>query len=92
MMNHHTIPERRPMSVVKTAITIDQALLVKLDRLVQEGKYPSRSRAIQAAVAEKLTRLERSRLAVECAKLDPLEEQALADEGIGGALGEWPEY
>jgi len=80
------------LTVTKTAITIEQALLSKLDRLVQEGEYSSRSKAIQAAVAEKLARMERSRLAVECAKLDPQAEQALAEEGIGGELAAWPQY
>src|SRR6266851_10258553 len=36
-----------------------------------------RSRAIQDGVAEKLARIERSRLAAECAKLDPEFEKAL---------------
>jgi hypothetical protein len=36
-------------------------------------------------VAEKLGRLARTRLARECAKLDPQEEKALAEEGLGGA-------
>jgi Arc/MetJ-type ribon-helix-helix transcriptional regulator len=80
------------MTVTKTAITIDQTLLSRLDRLVQQGEYPSRSKAIQAAVAEKLARMERSRLAVECAKLNPREEQALAEEGMSGELAAWPEY
>ena len=80
------------MTLTKTAITIDGSLLSKLDRLVQQGEYPSRSKAIQAAVAEKLARMERSRLAVECAKLDPRAEQALAEEGMGTELAEWPEY
>ena len=80
------------MTVTKTAITIDQTLLSRLDRLVQQGEYPSRSKAIQAAVAEKLARMERSRLAIECAKLNPREEQALAEEGMSGELAAWPEY
>jgi len=80
------------MTLTKTAITIDRALLSKLDRLVQQGEYPSRSRAIQVAVAEKLARMERGRLAAECAKLDPRAEQALAEEGMGGELAAWPEY
>lgn len=80
------------MTLTKTAITIDRTLLSKLDRLVQEGAYPSRSKAIQEAVSEKLARMERSRLAVECAKLDPRVEQAVAEEGMSGELAAWPEY
>jgi hypothetical protein len=43
-------------------------------------------------VADKLERLDRTRLARECLKLDPAVEQQLADEGIGEDLGEWPAY
>ena len=80
------------MTASKIAITIDSALVEELDRLVIEKKYPNRSRAIQSAVIEKLNELQRSRLAVECAKLDPGYEQALAEEGMGGELEDWPEY
>ncbi len=80
------------MSSVKVAITIDQENLIRVDNLVSKGVFPSRSRAIAEAVAEKLARMERSRLAAECAKLDPASEQALAEEGMGLELGTWPEY
>jgi len=43
-------------------------------------------------VAEKLTRMEKSRLAKECVKLDPDFEQSLAEEGFTSGLEEWPEY
>jgi len=42
------------MGTVKVAITIDEEILGKLDRLVKRRLFPSRSRAIQAAVQEKL--------------------------------------
>lgn len=80
------------MSTVKVAITIQQDLLEALDRLVESKQFPSRSSAVQEAVRDKLARVQRSRLARECAKLDPQEEQALADEGLQGDLEQWPEY
>ena len=80
------------MSSVKVAITIDRATLDRVDGLVAKNVFPNRSRAIHAAVTEKLARLERSRLAAECAKLDPKFEKALAEEGLGGELESWPEY
>jgi hypothetical protein len=43
-------------------------------------------------VHDKLERLERSRLAQECAKLDPKYEKALAEEGLSEDVAEWPEY
>ena len=80
------------MSSVKVAITIDRKTLSRVDGLVSKSVFPNRSRAIQAAVAEKLARIERSRLATECAKLDPKFEKALAEEGLSQELEAWPEY
>ena len=80
------------MSSIKVAITIDRRTLERVDGLVARKVYPNRSRAIQAAVAEKLARMERCRLAVECAKLDSKFEKALAEEGLGQELDAWPEY
>ena len=80
------------MSVAKIAITMEEGLVEQVDRLVREHVYPNRSRAIQDAVADKLQRLDRGRLARECAKLDPKFEQALAEEGIGSEIAPWPEY
>ena len=76
----------------KVAVTIERDLIVKLDRMVSEGKYPSRSSAVEDAVIERMVKVEKSRLAEESAKLDPAYEQALADEGLFGDLSEWPEY
>ncbi len=80
------------MPKAKIAITLDKKTLARLDRLVNERIFPSRSTAIQEAVEEKLERLERSRLARECAKLDPEFEKAMAEEGMSEELSEWPEY
>ncbi|MFO7942786.1 MAG: ribbon-helix-helix domain-containing protein [Anaerolineales bacterium] len=76
----------------KVAVTIEKNILSKLDRMVAEGKYPSRSSAVEDAVKEQIEKVEKSRLARETAKLDPAYEQALADEGLAGDLSEWPEY
>lgn len=80
------------MGSVKVAVTIDRETLERVDGLVSKKVFPNRSRAIQAAVAEKLARMERGRLASECAKLDPRFEKALAEEGLGQELEAWPEY
>lgn len=80
------------MAASKIAITIDDKLLKQLDIMVKSKVYPSRSRAIQEAVADKLQRLERTRLAQECAKLDPVYEQNMAEEGLAMEMDEWPEY
>jgi Arc/MetJ-type ribon-helix-helix transcriptional regulator len=80
------------MGRAKIAITIDEQTLDAIDSLVAERRFPNRSQAIQEALDEKLSRLTHARLAQECAKLDPGSEQALAEEGMGGELAEWPEY
>jgi len=80
------------MRTSKVAISIEKATLEQLDRLVRDKVFPSRSRAIQEAIEEKLSRLQRTRLAKECAKLDPAAEQALAEEGLSEELRQRPEY
>jgi Arc/MetJ-type ribon-helix-helix transcriptional regulator len=79
------------MARAKIAITVDEQALAEIDRLVVEGIFPNRSKAIEDAVQERIARLHRSRLARECAKLDRNEEQALAEEGYSEE-SEWPEY
>lgn len=79
------------MSRAKIAITIDEQALSEVDRLVRSGVFPNRSQAFELAVIERLDRMQRSRLARECSKLDPEEEQALANETYAGDV-EWPEY
>ena len=80
------------MAATKVAITLEQSLLRRIDRLVKRSQFPSRSRAIQEAVAEKLARLEHRRLAHELSKLDIAEERRLADAGLIGEAKEWPVY
>jgi len=80
------------MAASKIAITLDDKTLKRLDVLVKSKFFPSRSNAIQQAVAEKLSRIDKSRLALESAKLNPEFEQSLAEEGFASEMEEWPEY
>ena len=80
------------METAKVAISISKKTLKRLDGLVKEQVFPSRSRAIQEAIEDKLNRLDRTRLAQECARLDPVAEQAMAEEGLSEELARWPEY
>jgi metal-responsive CopG/Arc/MetJ family transcriptional regulator len=80
------------MPVSKIAITIDNNLLKKIDMLVKSNLFPNRSKAIQAAIADKLKRLKKTRLAEECAKLDPDFEQNMAEEGFSMETDEWPRF
>lgn len=79
------------MSSAKVAVSLDPEALKQVDQLVAGGVFPSRSKLIQDAVAEKLQRLRRVRLAKECAKLEPFAEQAATEERFHGEA-EWPEY
>ena len=80
------------MATAKIAITIEEETLKRLDLLVKARAFPNRSKAIQEAIREKLNRIEQNRLEVECSKLNPDFEQALADEGLSSEIEEWPEY
>ncbi len=80
------------MAASKIAITIEKETLIQIDRLVQERRYPNRSRAIQEALDEKIDRLQTNRLSEELDKLDPEEEKAFAEEGMSMEGSLWPRY
>jgi metal-responsive CopG/Arc/MetJ family transcriptional regulator len=80
------------MAKLKIAVTLEAGLLDQVDTLVRERRFPNRSQAIERALAEKLERLRRTRLARECARLDPAEERRLADEGLAEDVESWPAY
>ena len=80
------------MNKTKIAITIDHEFVKQLDQLIKKHIYLNRSQAIQEAVKEKLKRIERSRLAKECSRLNPDFEKAMAEEGISEDLSKWPKY
>ncbi len=80
------------MPKLKVAVTLERHILAEVDELVAAQEFPNRSQAIEAALAEVLCRRARTRLARECARLDPTEERALAEEGFGLEGVEWPAY
>ncbi len=80
------------MGKEKIAITLDERFIGELDRLVDENIFQSRSQAIQEAVSEKLLRMKRTRLAKECARLEPAFERTISDEGLTEDAKQWPEY
>lgn len=86
-MKRHTA-----MPKTKVALTLDADLLERVDELVAKRRFRNRSQAIEAALADKIQRLARTRLARESAKLNPKEEKRLADEGLLDVLDAWPEY
>lgn len=70
------------MARAKMAITLERSILEQLDRLIGAHIFRNRSQTIQAALEEKLSRLERRRLTLECSKPDPIFEKAMAEEGL----------
>ena len=74
----------------KIAITVNEKWLCDIDRMIEEGRYPNRSGAIQTALALLTERANRARLRRELAKLNPAEEQSWADQGLADAS--WPGY
>ena len=56
------------MGKAKIAITLDEKIVGRIDRLVRQRTFSNRSQAIEQAIEEKLSRLDRSRLAREAAK------------------------
>ncbi len=79
-----------PKTTVAPALDVD--LVERVDELVANKRFRNRSRAIEAALADTLERLARTRLARESAKLNPREEERLAEEGLADALDSWPKY
>jgi len=93
MMKSMIIIQRgEQMGKTKVAVTIDALAIIKIDRLVNAKVFANRSQAIQEALYEKIERIEHSRLAEECAKLDAVEERQLAEEGMNREIDAWPEY
>ncbi len=80
------------MNVAKVTISLDDSLLKRIDQLVLKGVFATRSEAIRAAVRESLSKLDKSRLARESAKLDRGAERAMADEGLSSEASAWPAY
>jgi metal-responsive CopG/Arc/MetJ family transcriptional regulator len=80
------------MASAKIAVSMDEELLAQLDHLVKQRQFSSRSQAVQVSLQEKLSQLKRNRLARECKKLNPRQEQKFADADLNGDLSGWPEY
>jgi Arc/MetJ-type ribon-helix-helix transcriptional regulator len=67
----------------KVAVTLDERTVSGMDRWVRDGRFPDRSRAVPAAMDLLVEREKRTRLARELSKLNRLEEQRMAEDGLG---------
>ena len=88
-MSGHTILQNMK---AKVAITIERSVLEEVDRLVARRQFLNRSQAIESAVIESLAKLKRTRLVTALQAVDPDEEKAIAEEGLGSQTDTWPEY
>jgi metal-responsive CopG/Arc/MetJ family transcriptional regulator len=79
------------MPKTKVALTLDAELVERVDELVARRRFRNRSQAIESALADKLQRLARTRLAQESARLNSREEKRLAEKGLTEDLLSWPE-
>jgi Arc/MetJ-type ribon-helix-helix transcriptional regulator len=76
--------------MAKVAVTIEAGLLEEVNRWVAAGEFPNCSSAVQAGVLKlREERVKHLMLLRELAKLDPVEERALAEECSEGETS-WP--
>lgn len=80
------------MAKAKVAVTIEEAILEQVDRLVKQRAFSNRSQAFEEALSDKLSRMARTRLARESARLDPRQEREMAEEGILEDEQLWPPF
>ena len=79
------------MSVAKIAISLDKALLKKLDVFISQEDISSRSLIISQAIEAILNARSREAFKRECDKLDSKEEQTMAEEKFNGEV-EWEKF
>ena len=77
------------MARQRISVSLDERTLRRLDRWVREGIYPTRSRAIEGAIASQPSPADLRRFVRECQKLDPQEEGSLAEEWSTGERDSW---
>jgi metal-responsive CopG/Arc/MetJ family transcriptional regulator len=73
-------------------ISLDPALLKRIDALVRQRRFAGRSEAIESLLTKHVSHVRRTRLAEQCAQLEPAEERALAEAGIRADAAVWPAY
>ena len=80
------------MQTAKIAITLDRAVLAQLDRRVTQQVFPQPQQCHPGSDCGEARTLGTQSSRAECAKLNPVVEQALAEEGSTQELAQWPEY
>jgi len=77
--------------MARVTVTLPETLLAEADAILEHSGQANRSRLFQAALRSYLREARDQRLAAEAAKLDPIEEEALAEEGSAVAEEAWLE-
>lgn len=72
----------------KIAISLDALLLERLDRLVKEEVFPNRSQAIQAAIEEKLARVEKGSWLASVPSSIPCSKKPYLKKGLAQIIHE----
>jgi Arc/MetJ-type ribon-helix-helix transcriptional regulator len=67
----------------KVTVSVDEGLLRELDRLVENDRFDSRSAAMEAAIVALQGNLLEAEFERNLALLDPAEERAAAELGMG---------
>jgi metal-responsive CopG/Arc/MetJ family transcriptional regulator len=80
------------MARIRITIEIDEPLLRELDRLIKHRRLKSRSQAIAESIRLTIKQATTTRLARESAKLEAIEEQRVAEEGMSQDMQSWPTY
>jgi len=75
------------MATKSINITIEEAVLIESDRLVESGKYANRSRFIEEAIQLRLKQLDAEFIGEQSKLLDPDE----AEEWFEGEVELWQE-
>ena len=86
----HTMMMSSRERMSRVTVTLPDWLLAEADAMLELSGQANRSRLVQAALRSYLREARDQRLAAEAAKLDPAEEEALAEEGLA-AVDAWLE-
>ncbi|MFU8888844.1 MAG: CopG family ribbon-helix-helix protein [Trueperaceae bacterium] len=75
--------------MARVTVTLPEKLLAEADAILEHSGQINRSRLVQVALRSYLREVRDQRLAAEAEKLDPIEEEALAEEGSAAAEEAW---
>ena len=78
------------MPNTRVTITLDEEMVSQLDKLVKHGVFASRSKAIQVALEEKLSQIQKVRLSRDYLKLDQVFDKDITERRRRSTDDDWP--